>query len=108
MGVTNQVYVVFASHRATYTLDLDTCCFFVCLYLQLIRLNVLLFIIFVTNINNIFSFCFKNIAIPCVSSFQDTQCGFKLFSRSAARALFSSLHIHRWAFDVELLVLASK
>ncbi|XP_055388413.1 dolichyl-phosphate beta-glucosyltransferase-like [Condylostylus longicornis] len=37
----------------------------------------------------------------------DTQCGFKLFSRKSARSLFPSLHINRWAFDVELIVLAS-
>lgn len=37
---------------------------------------------------------------------RDTQCGFKLFSREAALRLFSSLHIDRWAFDVELMYLA--
>jgi dolichyl-phosphate beta-glucosyltransferase len=36
----------------------------------------------------------------------DTQCGFKLFSRSAAARIFPSLHVERWAFDVEVLVLA--
>jgi dolichyl-phosphate beta-glucosyltransferase len=41
-----------------------------------------------------------------VSGVQDTQCGFKLFSRAAARHLFSALHVERWAFDVELLFLA--
>mgnify|MGYP003683663115 CR=1 FL=1 len=38
----------------------------------------------------------------------DTQCGFKLFSRAAARALFSNLHVSRWAFDVELLFMAPR
>lgn len=38
----------------------------------------------------------------------DTQCGFKLFTREAARMTFSNLHIERWAFDVELLWLAQK
>eukprot|EP01138_Halocafeteria_seosinensis_P008833 gb/GECG01009029.1/.p1 GENE.gb/GECG01009029.1/~~gb/GECG01009029.1/.p1 ORF type:complete len:328 (+),score=36.42 gb/GECG01009029.1/:1-984(+) len=38
----------------------------------------------------------------------DTQCGFKLFTREAARLLFPVMHIERWAFDVELLFLASK
>ena len=37
---------------------------------------------------------------------QDTQCGFKLFTRAAARSLFGALHIERWAFDVELVYLA--
>ena len=32
---------------------------------------------------------------------------FKLFSRTAARRLFPSQHIERWAFDVELLCLCA-
>lgn len=36
-------------------------------------------------------------------SIQDTQCGFKLFTRNTARIMFKSCHIERWAFDVELL-----
>lgn len=39
---------------------------------------------------------------------QDTQCGFKLFTRLAAAELFTSLHIERWAFDVELVYLATR
>ena len=39
-------------------------------------------------------------------SIKDTQCGFKLFTRKAARICFASLHIERWAFDVELLKIA--
>lgn len=39
---------------------------------------------------------------------RDTQCGFKLFTRAAARDLFSVLHIERWAFDVELVYLAAR
>ncbi|XP_065845880.1 dolichyl-phosphate beta-glucosyltransferase-like isoform X4 [Oscarella lobularis] len=42
----------------------------------------------------------------CVRGVKDTQCGFKLFTRSAARLLFPSVHIDRWAFDVELLYIA--
>jgi len=41
-----------------------------------------------------------------VRSIRDTQCGFKLFTRSAARICFPNLHIERWAFDVELLYIA--
>ena len=37
---------------------------------------------------------------------KDTQCGFKLFTRAAARPLFKSLHVERWAFDVELIYIA--
>jgi dolichyl-phosphate beta-glucosyltransferase len=37
---------------------------------------------------------------------QDTQCGFKLFKRDAARQIFTILHLRRWAFDTEILYLA--
>ncbi|XP_054289905.1 dolichyl-phosphate beta-glucosyltransferase-like [Macrosteles quadrilineatus] len=43
-----------------------------------------------------------------VRSVHDTQCGFKLLTREAARVLFSNLHVERWAFDVELLYLAEE
>ena len=42
------------------------------------------------------------------SGIEDTQCGFKLFSRPAARLLFPVQHIDRWAFDVELVFLANR
>nr|KAF6427114.1 ALG5 dolichyl-phosphate beta-glucosyltransferase [Rousettus aegyptiacus] len=42
----------------------------------------------------------------CVKGIRDTQCGFKLLTREAASQTFSSLHIERWAFDVELLYIA--
>lgn len=38
--------------------------------------------------------------------YADTQCGFKLFSRQAARAIFSQTTIDRWGFDVEVLTIA--
>ncbi|OHA64720.1 MAG: hypothetical protein A2940_01800 [Candidatus Wildermuthbacteria bacterium RIFCSPLOWO2_01_FULL_48_29] len=38
----------------------------------------------------------------------DTQCGFKGFSARAAREIFSCAKINRWAFDVEVLVIAKK
>lgn len=41
-----------------------------------------------------------------VKGIKDTQCGFKLFTRRAAEICFSSLHVERWAFDVELLYIA--
>lgn len=40
--------------------------------------------------------------------FRDTQCGFKLFRRDAAQALFRLQRIERFGFDVEVLYLASK
>lgn len=43
-----------------------------------------------------------------VRGIRDTQCGFKLFTRAAAQLVMPSLHIERWAFDVELLLLAQR
>jgi dolichyl-phosphate beta-glucosyltransferase len=43
-----------------------------------------------------------------VRDFADTQCGFKLFTRRAARDIFSQLKTERWAFDVEALLIAQK
>ena len=39
---------------------------------------------------------------------RDTQCGFKLFRRAAARAIFGELTLDGFAFDVEALMLARK
>jgi dolichyl-phosphate beta-glucosyltransferase len=36
----------------------------------------------------------------------DTQCGFKLFSARAARAIFDKATIPGWAFDIEVLAIA--
>ncbi|XP_074770201.1 dolichyl-phosphate beta-glucosyltransferase isoform X2 [Athene noctua] len=44
----------------------------------------------------------------CVKEIRDTQCGFKLLTREAASRTFSTLHIERWAFDVELLYIAQR
>lgn len=44
--------------------------------------------------------------IFAVKEIKDTQCGFKVLTRSAARIIFSSLHVEKWAFDVELLYIA--
>jgi len=41
-----------------------------------------------------------------VPGIHDTQCGFKLFTREAARAIFSRARVDRFAFDVEALALA--
>ncbi len=40
--------------------------------------------------------------------FRDTQCGFKLFSRRAARSIFARQRLERFGFDVEVLYLARK
>ncbi|NXA41237.1 ALG5 glucosyltransferase, partial [Eudromia elegans] len=44
----------------------------------------------------------------CVKEIRDTQCGFKLLTRKAAEETFTTLHIERWAFDVELLYIAQR
>ncbi|KAJ8765995.1 hypothetical protein K2173_020511 [Erythroxylum novogranatense] len=36
---------------------------------------------------------------------RDTQCGFKMFTRAAARKLFINIRLKRWCFDVELVFL---
>lgn len=36
---------------------------------------------------------------------RDTQCGFKMFTRAAARKLFTNVRLKRWCFDVELVYL---
>jgi dolichyl-phosphate beta-glucosyltransferase len=45
------------------------------------------------------------LAVPGI---EDTQCGFKLFSRAAARRIFPEIRETGWAFDVEVLFLAQK
>ena len=46
--------------------------------------------------------------VLCVKGIHDTQCGFKLFTRKAARKCFTNLHIQRWAFDCEVLFVARR
>jgi glycosyltransferase involved in cell wall biosynthesis len=41
-------------------------------------------------------------------NFKDTQCGFKAFTRDAARLVFPQQQIERWGFDPELLYLARR
>jgi len=38
--------------------------------------------------------------------FHDTQCGFKMFRRQAARRVFALQRLDGWAFDVELLLIS--
>jgi dolichyl-phosphate beta-glucosyltransferase len=42
------------------------------------------------------------------SRIQDTQCGFKLFTRDAAIAVFETLHLRGWAFDTEVIMLCDR
>lgn len=41
-------------------------------------------------------------------NFKDTQCGFKAFTREAARLIFPNQHIERWGFDPEVLFVARR
>ena len=43
-----------------------------------------------------------------VRSVSDTQCGFKMLNRSAARKILPWIHITGWIFDVEMILLAEK
>ncbi len=38
----------------------------------------------------------------------DTQCGFKMFRREAARTIFSRQRLDAWGFDVEVLYIARR
>ncbi|PIA51138.1 hypothetical protein AQUCO_01100165v1 [Aquilegia coerulea] len=42
------------------------------------------------------------------SGIRDTQCGFKMFTRAAARKLFTNIRLKRWCFDVELVYLCKR
>ena len=48
------------------------------------------------------------VTLLCTKNIKDTQCGFKLFTRKTADLLFQSLHLERWAFDIEIIYLAEK
>lgn len=52
-----------------------------------------------------FSILTRTLALP---GLYDTQCGFKLFTREAARDIFPRLTITRFGFDVEVLYLARR
>eukprot|EP00347_Sterkiella_histriomuscorum_P015887 403355309 len=39
------------------------------------------------------------------NNIKDTQCGFKIFTRDAAKLVFPTQHLERWSFDVEVLYL---
>ena len=56
-------------------------------------------------IGRVFAFFVDLFAIGGIA---DTQCGFKMFQRSAARAIFSRQKMVGFAFDVEILVIARR
>jgi len=54
-------------------------------------------------VGRLFNLCVRALVVPGI---QDTQCGYKLFTASAARTLFGASQVDGFAFDVELLFLA--
>ena len=53
----------------------------------------------------VFNFLVRWLAVADIN---DTQCGFKCFSREAARQVFPLQRINGWGFDVELLYIAQR
>ncbi len=58
--------------------------------------------VFVGKVGNLF------IRLMTGMPFKDTQCGFKLFTRQAARELFAEQHFPGWSFDIEVLLKATQ
>ncbi len=56
-----------------------------------------------THIGNTFNQVVQSLLLPGI---YDTQCGFKLFKKDAARNIFSLATINGYAFDVEILYIA--
>ena len=50
----------------------------------------------------------KMVQLLVLSGIKDTQCGFKLFTASSAKSIFSKATVDRFAFDVEILILADE
>lgn len=48
------------------------------------------------------------VSVLAIRGFADTQCGFKLFRRTAAQDLFSRLRLAGFSFDVEVLLMAQR
>lgn len=40
-----------------------------------------------------------------IRSIKDTQCGFKMMSRSCAQLVAPNMHVQGWIFDIEMLLL---
>ncbi|MCL5283967.1 MAG: glycosyltransferase family 2 protein [Armatimonadetes bacterium] len=53
----------------------------------------------------IFNRCVQFLAVPGI---HDTQCGFKLFRRQAARDIFSRCQVNNFSFDVEALYIGRR
>jgi dolichyl-phosphate beta-glucosyltransferase len=55
------------------------------------------------NTGRLFNLCVRLVALP---GLQDTQCGFKLFSATAAEQAFAAARLDGFSFDVEALFVA--
>lgn len=60
-----------------------------------------------STLRSLGSQCFRLLASQVVDDIGDTQCGFKFFDGEAARRLFGCVSLNGFAFDVEVLALAS-
>ncbi len=56
-------------------------------------------------VGRLFNLCVRALVVPGI---HDTQCGYKLFTDSATRTLFSASRVDGFAFDVELIFLARR
>lgn len=60
------------------------------------------------RVENVLNICFEYTLWALVGSpIYDTQCGFKLFHAPVGKRLFAALHLYRWSFDIELVLLAN-
>ncbi|KAF9115115.1 dolichyl-phosphate beta-glucosyltransferase [Mortierella sp. AM989] len=50
----------------------------------------------------------KVVYVLGIRGIDDTQCGFKLFTRKAAQAIFPNMHVEGWIFDIEVLMIAQQ
>jgi dolichyl-phosphate beta-glucosyltransferase len=57
------------------------------------------------NTGRLFNLCVRVLALP---GLQDTQCGFKLFTASAAEQAFAAARLDGFSFDVEALFVARR
>jgi dolichyl-phosphate beta-glucosyltransferase len=48
----------------------------------------------------------RTVKLLVLGGFEDTQCGFKMFTAAAAESIFPTVTVDGWAFDIEALVIA--
>ncbi|KAI9495879.1 nucleotide-diphospho-sugar transferase [Zychaea mexicana] len=58
-------------------------------------------------VRNFLMRCFHSMVyLLGIRGIEDTQCGFKLFTRKSAQLIFPNMHVERWIFDIECLMIA--